>query len=749
MATIEDKGNTSLVNKPNKKMNTYNPKNKLQKNNISNHIENPEQKETIIDNAMIELRNLKFALDQAATVSITDINGRIIYVNDKFCEVTGYCREELLNKTHRIVKSGYHPEHYYQKMWATILSGSTWKGEVLNHKKDGSNWWADVTITPFLNDNNEPYQFIAIRSDITERKNMEEVIRQKTEELQLSEARFRSLVQHSHEMISILDKNGTILYSNFSTENISGYSSDELIEKNIFDFIHPADFKEATKGYQELLLKPGETLKSVYRLKHANGSWRYYELIFTNLIHEKSIQGITGNIRDITESKKAANQIHHMAYFDHLTSLPNRRFFEKQLTEELIQAKQANLSLSVMFLDLDGFKYINDSLGHETGDKLLKAVGIRLNKAKADNKTMVFRIGGDEFTIISSDIADLAQVNQNSQQILELFKQPFLIDSYELFITTSIGVSIFPQNGNSVQELVKNADSAMYQAKEKGKNNYQVHSSTLKISNDKKFMLQNDLRKAIERDEFSLHYQPIIDLSTNKLIGAEALIRWNHPLWGIISPTEFIPLAEQRGLIGQIDEWVLNNACKQTKVWQDLGLPPIKISVNFSPMQFSHANIVEIVDKVLAQTGLEPTWLEIEITETTLLKNEALVFEKIEKLKSKGISIAIDDFGTGYASLSYLRKFNVNTLKIDKIFIKDLWLNSNSKEIVSAIIQLAKKMNITTVAEGVETLEQLAILSKNNCDIVQGFLFSKPLSRGKFEELLKEGFCLPEKIYPL
>lgn len=713
---------------------------------IVKDISERKQREAQIAETLKELRDLKYALDAAATVSITDVDGNILYVNDEFCRVSGYPREELIGKDHRLINSDFHPKDFFTRMWDRIKSGETWRGEVLNRTKNRTFWWADVTIIPFLNDRGEPYQFIAIRSDITERKTMEKAISQQREELRLSEARFRSLVQNSHDMISILDKKGHFRYINPPFENISGYKIESLIGTNIFDFVHPDELAQAKAEFEQFVQRSGEALKKEYRLLHADGSWVHCQITFTNLYHEKSINGIVCNLRDITHSRKAEEQIKYMAYYDHLTALPNRRLFEKQLSEEFELAKSSKSKLALMFLDLDSFKLINDSLGHETGDKLIQETARRLQNGIV-NKVMVARMGGDEFTVIIRNIMDEYHAREISQQVIQLFEDPFIIDNQELSITTSIGVCIYPINANSPQELLKNADLAMYLAKERGKNKYQIYTSTQNYGGNKFYTLQHDIRNALKRNEFFLNYQPIVELKSSKLIGAEALIRWNHPKWGIVSPNEFIPSAEESGLINKIGEWVLYNACRQAKTWQETGYPPIVMSVNFSMLQFLQSDIIETIENILTKTRLEPRWLEIEITETAIVKNESHVLNKIEELKDIGVKIAIDDFGAGYSSLSYLKKFKVNTLKIDRSYINEILSDSENKEIVSTIIQLARKMNIKTVAEGVETIEQLSVLLENDCDRVQGYLFSKPLISERFAEILKNGvYCQGDKI---
>lgn len=558
-----------------------------------------------------DLKDIKFALDKTTTVSITDTKGNILYVNDLFCDLSKYSREELIGQNHRIVASGRHPTEYFKKMWLTIGRGEIWKGEVCNRAKDGTIWWADATIIPFLDERGKPYQYVAIRTDITDRKQMEE-------------------------------------------------------------------------------------------------------------------------------------KIHHMAYYDFLTSLPNRRLFESHLEEEYEQAKKTKGILSLMIIEFNNLRFVYDSLGKEIGDQLFKAVTRRINKL-VNQKGMLSRLEGYEFAIIFPNIAN-GQIHDIARELLLLFEQSFTVYDFELYITMNIGISIYPDSGDTVLSLVQNVNSALYQAKEFGTNTFQICSPNMSIGSYKRFTLQHDFRKAVKNKEFFVVYQPRINPKNHKIIGAEALIRWEHPNWGIVSPNEFISLAEEEGLIGSIGEMVLTSACEQNKKWQDAGMLPIVISVNFSVQQFLQMDLIDRVRGILLDTGLDSKWLEIEITETTHMKDEPIVLSKVEKLKAMGIKLAIDDFGTGYSSLSYLQKVKAHTLKIDTSFIKEIGQEASSLEIVSAIIHLAQKLKMRTVAEGVETAEQLRLLNEIHCDEIQGYLYSKPVSATEFEGLLKKKICTPDHI---
>lgn len=444
--------------------------------------------------------------------------------------------------------------------------------------------------------------------------------------------------------------------------------------------------------------------------------------------------GAFGKLRDITERHKAEEKISYMAHHDDLTGLPNRRFFQEILGQALDAAMKNKAMLSVLLLDLDRFKMINDTLGHIQGDLLLVEVAKRLRDCIGDEGT-VFRMGGDEFTILLPQINHPEIATQWARNIIELFKTSFMIQEYEFDVTASIGISYYPHDGQDINSLMIHADTAMFRAKEQGKNNFTVYTSSMNDKSYEKLSLEKALRKALVSNEFVLHYQPQIELRTGQITGMEALIRWNHPEWGLISPDQFIPLAEETGLIVPIGEWVIRTACQQNKNWQDAGLSQVRVAVNLSTHQFIRQGLVETVKKILSETGLEPRYLELEITESMTMDVERSIII-LQKLNDLGVEISIDDFGTGYSSLNYLKEFSIHRLKIDRSFVRDIMTDQKDARIVSTIISMAQGLGLEVVAEGVETRDQLQFLSNANCNIVQGFYFSKPLPPNKFESLL-------------
>jgi diguanylate cyclase (GGDEF)-like protein len=450
---------------------------------------------------------------------------------------------------------------------------------------------------------------------------------------------------------------------------------------------------------------------------------------------DNRVIGRVFSFRDITKRKEMEQQLIYQATYDALTHLPNRVLLEDRLTQAIHRAKRSKTKVATLFFDLDRFKLVNDSLGHNVGDMLLQAVAHRLESCIRDSDTLA-RWGGDEFVVVLSDVETHADVIPIIERCQKELAEVFKIDSQEIGITSSVGVSVFPTDGSNVNALLKNADSAMYNAKKEGPNFYSFYKSHMNERAVEMLELERDLRYALENNEFILHYQPMVDLRNNTIIGMEALLRWIHPKRGMIPPLQFIELAEETGLIIDIGEWVLRTACAQTKAWQTAGLPKVKVSVNLSGHQFRHKDIVQSVSDILNITQLSPQYLELELTESSIMGNTELYLRAMENLKALGISLSIDDFGTGYSSLSYLKRFPVSKLKIDRSFIKDLPQDEDDGVIVLAIIAMAQQLKLSVIAEGVETEEQIQFLKENHCHEIQGYYFSKPVEKDAFAKLL-------------
>ena len=556
------------------------------------------------------LKMLFKAVEQSPhSVMITDSEGNIEYVNPFFEKATGYEESEVIGKNPRIHKSGKTPKDFYENLWATITRGDIWRGEILNKKKNGELLWETASISPVLDDEGNCLHYIAIKEDITEKKEQEEKILQQ-------------------------------------------------------------------------------------------------------------------------------------AYYDNITGLPNRVLAVDRLSQAMKEAHRDNDYVALLFLDLDDFKKVNDSLGHEKGDQLLITAATRLRSCVREGDT-VARHGGDEFLIILNGLKDPLDAEPITEKILHVMALPFEINKLEIVVTASIGLSVYPNDGNTPSVLLRNADTAMYRAKDDGRNTYHFYAKLLNDEAVQRLELERSLQQALENDEFFLQYQPQIDSQTGLCVGAEALIRWQSPDLGLIPPDAFIPIAEKLGLIVPIGEWALRVACRQAKKWVDQGAANFKMSVNVSPRQFKGYALIGAVELALGESGLPVECLEIEVTEGLMVRNRGETKDILEKLHNMGVSISMDDFGTGYSSLSYLKNFPFDKLKIDRAFVDGVDCDKENQALVTATAAMAKGLGLKVVAEGVETKDQLSFVSDNGCQIIQGFFFSKPISAQDFTELLKSAKDTP------
>jgi diguanylate cyclase (GGDEF)-like protein len=450
---------------------------------------------------------------------------------------------------------------------------------------------------------------------------------------------------------------------------------------------------------------------------------------------------VTGAVivfHDVSAARQLSQRMSHLAQHDSLTDLPNRMLLSDRITEALGLAQRYGRKLAVLFLDVDRFKHINDSLGHVVGDRLLQSVAQRILACVRSSDT-VSRQGGDEFVILLPEVAHAQDAAVTAEKILAALRAPHRIDDHDLHLTASIGIVAYPDDGVDAETLMRNADYAMYQAKGNGRDTYQFFMPDMNVRAVERQSIECGLRQALERQEFVLHYQPRMDLEAGSILGVEALVRWRHPGGGLVLATQFIEIAEESGLIVPIGHWVLREACRQARVWQDAGLPPMRIAVNISTVELRAKEFVANVRAILKETGLAPRYLELELTETFLLQDANCTVEVLEALKSMGVQLALDDFGTGYSSLSYLKRFPIDTLKIDKSFVRDLATDLEDASIVSAVISMAKSLHMEVVAEGVETREQLAFLQRNNCPAGQGFYFSPAVAADELSKVLRRG----------
>jgi diguanylate cyclase (GGDEF)-like protein/PAS domain S-box-containing protein len=552
------------------------------------------------------------------------------------------------------------------------------------------------------------------------------------EGLRSSEARFRALVQGSSDLITVVDPDTTIRYQS-PPDRILGYSANAMLGLELADMVHPEDAARLRALCTDLASYPGSFMTAEFRAGRSDGSWVHLETTGRNLLDDPNVAGIVLSTRDVTERKALEDQLRHRAFHDPLTNLANRALFKDRVGHALTRTHRRHDRVAVLFLDLDSFKNVNDSLGHAAGDQLLMAVAHRLGNhlRRADT---IGRLGGDEFAILLEDVTGARSATHVADGILNVLHAPFTIAGKEVFVNASIGIALSTLV-DGADDLLRNADVAMYQAKAGGKGRYCVFESSMHTAAVERLELEADLQRAIDRDELVLDYQPIVDLTTRRLVGVEALVRWDHPERGLLPPDTFIPLAEESGLILAVGRWVLLQACRTVASWQDVA-PGLTVSVNLSARHFLHASLIDDVASALRESGLENGLLTVEITESVLMRDSDAVLSKLFELKRLGIRLALDDFGTGYSSLGYLRRFPIDVLKVDKTFVEGIARGVEESAVARAIIKLGRTLRIATVAEGVESAEQVDRLNALHCDQAQGFWFSRPLHVEQVRELL-------------
>jgi diguanylate cyclase (GGDEF)-like protein/PAS domain S-box-containing protein len=645
-----------------------------------------------------------------------DLQGRLTSINPAGERITGYTRAELIGKS---IQDLVVPEHLQyglaqtQKKLAGEVESTFYELDL--RARDGRRVSLELS-SRLIHRNGQPIGVQGIARDVTERK--------------ANEARYRLLFERNLAGVFRTGADGRILDCNEACARIFGYESrDEFLAADASDFY----FDESERDRVVQMLRDQKQIPNLeLRLRRRDGS-TLWALENVALLDSDILEG---TIIDITDRKHAHEQMEYQAYHDALTGLPNRLLFRDRISVALAHSKRSTRCSAVMFLDLDQFKLVNDTLGHTVGDRLLQVIGARIVTCVRAEDT-VARMGGDEFTILLADLVDRRGAAAVAQKVLEAVRHPVLIDEHELFVTTSIGIAIFPDDGEDAEALLKNADRAMYRAKELGRDNVQFATPVRFERAEGRLSLERSLHHALERHEFVLHYQPMVEIATGRVVGAEALVRWNHPENGLIQPEDFIPIAEETNLIVPLGAWVLRTACAQMKAWHDAGHAWLRVAVNLSPRQFQDRGLVDIVERTLAETKFPPGYLDLEITESTAMQNAELSLSILNRLKEMGIRISIDDFGTGHSSLSYLKRFPIDTVKIDQGFVRDL--TTDDAAIISAVISMARALNLRVIAEGVETEEQLAFLRREQCAEMQGFLYSQPLTPADFEEALRSG----------
>ncbi|WP_240338376.1 EAL and GGDEF domain-containing protein [Peribacillus alkalitolerans] len=667
------------------------------------------------------LANLVFETMDDAVLLVDDI-GEIFLTNRSIEKVTGFTMSELTGKTLSflfISKTEF--ASFWQK--AKILSNGT--GEFNTNTKMGSYCMTRIKVQGTKWKESNGY-YLVFMKDITE-------IKKKTVNLQLT----NKIFENTSEGVLITDAKGRILTVNPAFQIVTGYSEEEVLGKNpslLQSGLHNEQFylemwreineKGIWKGEIWNKRKNGEVFPewiSIIKINEDSGKTSHFVAVFS----------------DLSDRKHTEEQLRKLAHYDALTGAANRYLLNKSLERLLITSKKYNQILAVLFLDLDRFKQVNDTLGHSYGDLLLKKVSARL-KSLLKNKDIIARLGGDEFVIVLSNIKHAKEAVAVSDDIIKALNSPFLLHDHEVYISTSIGVSLFPYDGDDLETLLKNADRAMYQAKANGKNNFSLYHNDLHQENETRQMkIQNLMRKALVHKEFSLSYHPQVETRTGTIVAVEALLRWNQRELGNISPAEFIPIAEETGQIIPISDWVLTKACEDGKKLHLAGFPNLKIAVNISGLYFNQVDFVQRVSSIIQNTNFVPQCLELELTESIIMPNAPETINKLVKLKALGVKLSVDDFGTGYSSLSYLHRFPIDSLKIDQSFIKNLHVYNDDASIVKAIITMAQRLHLEVVAEGVEGKHQYKFLQQENSDYVQGYYITEPLPYSRLLDFME------------
>jgi diguanylate cyclase (GGDEF)-like protein/PAS domain S-box-containing protein len=655
------------------------------------------------------------------------------FVSEGCFALTGYKEEQLLFNNHISYDDLVHPDdrqHVRDTIEEAVSSNRRFDIEYRIVRADGETRWVWERGTSIQHDSRVPDVLEGFIQDITERKQADEALRE-------AERSFRSIFENAIEGIFQSTPSNGYLAVNPALARMYGYESPQQLIATLRDIEHKLYVEPQRRAdFMHLMERDGVVTNFESRIYKSNG-----EIIWISenarAVHNSDGEVVffEGTVEAITERKLHEEEIQFQATHDALTGLPNRTLLYDRMQQAILHSERYGNLTAVAFLDLDQFKFINDSLGHQVGDELLKITAQRLTNCLRSSDT-VARQGGDEFVLLLGNQPNEEAITHTLQRVLVEVAQPWIANDLEFQVTCSIGVTLCPPDGKDVETLLRNADSAMYKAKELGRNNFQYFAAEMNSTVTDRLELLNRLRQAIPNDELVLHYQPKVCLQTKEIIGAEALIRWNSAQSGMVSPGMFIPLAEETGLIIPIGEWVLHAACLQNHAWQDAGYAPIPISVNLSPRQLARGDIVEVVERVLAETGLEARYLELEITESVMATDVEKSFSMLSQLRALGVKISLDDFGTGYSSLSYLKRFPVDTLKIDQSFVRDIASDQDSAAIVKAIISLGQNLNLVVLAEGIETEAQFQFLLKNGCNQGQGYLMSRPVPHQDFLQKL-------------
>lgn len=669
----------------------------------------------------------KVILDNSQLGAFIYDESGFVYVSRVFCKIVGLNENDILGKM-------LHENTLFDPETTVIIENYTKKRlahqdapeqyTVTTRQKDGSKLDLEFRVkTSILN--GKPIILGSI-SDVTEKNKLETSLKD-------SEKLYRRLFESNMDLVIIANHNGVIIDVNQATEEAMGYKRTELIGQHYSILVYPEDLPKVEDAFERVM--QGESTRYQTKGIDKHGEIRIFTVSVMPLYFEEEITGFFAFVKDITEQEHYLETIQKLAFHDFLTGLPNRHYFTQECQSIIDEAKEKDRRLALFYLDLDRVKVVNDNLGHAAGDELLKEASARFKKV-IQNRGFISRIGGDEFAIIVPYFQSIDQVTDLAQNLLSILTEPIHLEHHNIQSKTSLGISLFPEHGDNLKTLMQAADTAMFQAKRLGGNQFKFYEKYFDPKNEKLFDLENDFAKAIHNREFFLAYQPKVDSETHEIRGVEALVRWKHPLRGIISPGEFIPIAEKTGLIVPLGEWVLREACLQAIQLQSNGFLPFRMAVNASVLQFQRTNFPVKVNEILEETGLEAKWLEIEITEGTFMEENQVVVEGISKLKEMGVYISLDDFGSGYSSMKYLHEFRIHALKIDRAFIEKVDQHKERAAIVQSIIQLAHGLSMQVVAEGVETHEELDFVRNLGVDEIQGYFISKPISAAEIEQFL-------------
>jgi diguanylate cyclase (GGDEF)-like protein/PAS domain S-box-containing protein len=557
--------------------------------------------------------------------------------------------------------------------------------------------------------------------------------------LRQSEGMISVLSEHSSDMTYIVDRSGRFSFVSPSICKLTDYDLDEILHAEPSAFIHVDDVEMVREAIADAFKEPGTIIPiNDHRVRHRDLKWLYFEGSAVCMPEDSGVEGVVVSCHDVTERKQQEETIYRQANYDTLTGLPNRLMFADRLATALLRGHRERHQVGLLFIDLDGFKKVNDTLGHNAGDDLLKEVAVRLGACVRQDDTIA-RLGGDEFTVILPYIHGPNDTEIVAKKIIERVREPIYLGESEVYISASIGITLYPDDAEDEETLIKHADTAMYEAKAAGRRTYKFFTANMNQAAQEKMALESELRTAIERGEFDIRYQPIIDLKNGKITGTEALVRWNHPVRGITSPDVFIPLAEEQGLIVPIGEWVFRQACQMAHHWRESGRYDLQMAINISPRQCQEPGFEEMVDRILDETQLPPSSVTLEITESLFIEGaDESAVTALHNRRSKGTLLSLDDFGTGYSSLSYLKRFPVDVLKIDREFVADVTTAPEDQALCRAVIAMAHAFNLDVVGEGVETIEHARVLRDMGCDRAQGYLISKPLTVDDLEVFLND-----------